>query len=497
MIIRAHLPTLGLTLLVSTSGFGATHYVDLNSSSPTPPYTNWDAAATVIQDAVDASMAGDEIVVTNGIYSIGGRVVYGTMTNRVAVDKPLTLRSVNGPQFTVIQGYQVRGATNGDGAIRCVYLTYGASLSGFTLTNGATLDAGDFLLEQCGGGLMCESTNALVFKCVVAGNSAAGNGGGAAWGTLNNCTLSNNSAGAGGGAAWASLNNCTLTGNSASQYGGGGAAFATLNNCRLTQNVEANSAGDDGGGGAELCTLNNCTLSGNSARLAGGANYCTLNNSIIYFNTATVDGANCDDSCTLNRCCTTPEHGFGVGNITNAPLFVDYSGGNLRLQTNSPCINAGNNAYAPPGTDLDSNPRIAGGTVDIGAYEFQTPASLISYAWLQQYGLPTDGSMDYADPDSDGMNNWQEWRAGTSPTNPADVLKMVIPAGVTNTQGITMTWQSVSGISYCIERSTNLGNLPAFSILQSNIVGQPGATTYTDTNAVGSGPFFYRVGVRN
>src|SRR5262252_7379249 len=99
-----------------------TFYVDPNSPSPKAPYTTWASAAHVIQQAVDAAAPGDEIVVTNGTYSIGGQAVYGTMTNRVAVAVPLTIRSVNGPQFTVIQGWQVPGTTNGDAAVRCVYL---------------------------------------------------------------------------------------------------------------------------------------------------------------------------------------------------------------------------------------------------------------------------------------------------------------------------------------------------------------------------------------
>jgi len=40
--------------------------------------------------------------VTNGTYASGGQAVAYWGTNRVMLDKPVTLRSVNGAQFTII-----------------------------------------------------------------------------------------------------------------------------------------------------------------------------------------------------------------------------------------------------------------------------------------------------------------------------------------------------------------------------------------------------------
>src|SRR5205823_264119 len=144
---------------------------------------------------------------------------------------------------------------------RCVYLTSGAALVGFTLANGATRSLVDDRREQSGGGVSCESSSAMVSNCQLTGNSACSEGGGARGGTLSNCTLTGNSAtyGRGGGAVGSILNNCTLTANWADQ--GGGASSSTLSNCTLIGNSVY-----EGGGGAIDCILHNCALSGNSTR---------------------------------------------------------------------------------------------------------------------------------------------------------------------------------------------------------------------------------------
>jgi hypothetical protein len=538
------------------------HYVALTCTNPTPPFLAWSTAATNIQDAVDAWYPGAIILVSNGVYQTGGRVVYGSLTNRVVINKAATVQSVNGPSSTIIQGYQMPGSIytgmTGTSAIRCVYLTNGAVLIGFTLTGGATTRSGDFYKEQSGGGVWCESTNAVLSNCVVVANTSFYSGGGAYSGTFNSCQFATNSGGtisfaigggaangsvlnkcvlafnnanAGGGATGSILNNCLVSNNvcvlsgggisggmanasvivgNSTGSNGGGAANATLNNCMILNNLATNN-GNGNGGGVVGGLLNNCVLAGNQARAGGGAaggalNNCTIvnnsaiqyggaaggtfNNCIIYNNTAP-NIASGNIYLVLNYCCTTPLTPNGTGNFTNAPLFVNLAGGDFRLQSSSPCINAGNNSFIPDSTDLDGNPRIIGGTVDIGAFEYPAPTSIISYAWLQQYGLPTDGSADYLDSDSDRLNNWQEWTAETNPTNAASVLLLASPEpGVSS---IKVIWQSVSGVTYYLQRSTNL---PDFNSIQSNLVGQANSTAFADTTATNEGPYFYRVGVQ-
>jgi hypothetical protein len=212
------------------------------------------------------------------VYSTGGRAVFELMTNRVAVTKPLTVRSVNGPAVTVIKGYQVPDTTNGDGAVRCAYLTHGAMLSGFTLTQGATVGAGN-LETAFGGGAWCESTGAVLSNCVINGNSAYF-GGGAYSGTLLRCTLADNAANwGGGGVAESTLSDCILTGNGALEFGGG-AFSAVLNGSTLADNSARM------GGAVAESSLSDCTLAGNSATNGGGSYSSTLVRCLLTNNSA-------------------------------------------------------------------------------------------------------------------------------------------------------------------------------------------------------------------
>jgi len=97
------------------------------------------------------------------------------------------------------------------------------------------------------------------------------------------------------------------------------------------------------------------------------------------------------------------------------------------------------------------------------------------------------------DSDNDGAPDWQEIVAGTDPRNINSCFGMELPSTPLDGSGFVIQWRSVTGKLYRVERSTDLTVHPPFTVLQSNIAGEAGTTSYTDTNSVGIGPSFYRV----
>jgi hypothetical protein len=94
------------------------------------------------------------------------------------------------------------------------------------------------------------------------------------------------------------------------------------------------------------------------------------------------------------------------------------------------------------------------------------------------------------DPDHDGMNNLQEFLAGTNPTNAASVLRI---SALTHTStDATLSFQSVTGIVYRVETRDGL-RLGAWSILLDGILGTGGAMQITDPGVMILPEQFYRI----
>jgi parallel beta-helix repeat protein len=173
--------------------------------------------------------------------------------------------------------------------------------------------------------------------------------------------------------------------NSAQQFGGGLNGGSDTGITVIKNNLIIGNSAGVGDGGAALTSngtahiLNN-TVSGNSAPTKGGLRLAasvtgTISNNIFFGNTngdlALDSGGIVLKNNVLGTVVGNGSPGPGSGaNITSDPQFA--GGGNFHLRANSPAINAGLNDVPGnlPATDLDGSPRVSGGTVDMGAYEY-------------------------------------------------------------------------------------------------------------------------------
>jgi len=229
-------------------------------------------------------------------------------------------------------------------------------LSGFTITNGSTTSYGGGICGSGPGGY----SHATIANCRIVGNDATKGGG------LYGCA--------------GLVTRCLVAGNSAGNGGGLADCFNRVANCVIGGNF-----GVAGGGGIYSCdaTIDNCTIVGNSTAVGpgGGINDCsgTISDCIIWSNTAPSD-SQVSYSPNLTYSCIQDWLAGGTGNIVANPLFVDADGSDddpatwadndYHLLPNSPCINGGDPGGDYSGQlDMDGEPRVLYGRVDMGADE--------------------------------------------------------------------------------------------------------------------------------
>ena len=347
---------------------------------------------------------------------------------------------------------------------------------------------------QCdGGGMYNYDSNAVIVDCIFRNNDSGKSGGGIynyqSDLDLAGCVFTENAAGAKGGAIYSAgqsrprITNCQFKRNTSRDKGGAVASkdsFPEFTACIFI----GNESEEDGGGIYNRhCDPNilNCLFNGNEAGKYGGAVFCydadalvinctfahnralsgralacsslsppqsssdvTIANSILWDNGAEI--YNTDNSQITVSYTNIFDNWPGKKNENINPVFVDKDGpdyiegtedDDLRLSSQSPCIDFGNNDAVPFGlfTDLDGKPRFIDDParpdegngiaplVDRGAYEFGEIGGLnppVAHAGADQTAsappggqaeVQLNGSLSY-DPDGDSLQYAWTWSTG-------------------------------------------------------------------------------------
>ncbi len=410
---------------------------------------------TTIQGAINAVPAESTIIVRPGTY----------YENIDFNGKNVTVVSEKGPHVTIIDGDQAdkvvkfmndegldsvldgftvtNGYTTGVGAGIYCYMTAPTIVNNIVTLNTSTGAYGgggiycfyrDPLIkdnvitenhsDESGGGIRLEYCEAVVTGCYIARNTTRDGGGLVSDGfdgLIENCVVVDNTATRGGGGyncaydSDATIVNCVFAGNTAQNSWGGGLYFsygsnATVVNCTVADNTST-------GGGGIVCysaapTVVNSILWDNDAPT--GPEISLLSSSTLTIDYSDVEGgqagANVDGTSTLN---------WGANNMIVMPLFYDAPNRDYHLKWASSCRDAGdNNAAGLPDEDFESDPRIALGTVDLGADEFYyhlyhlgpvVPGQTLTLRFVGGPGMPTTLYLGASVLDPPMSTNWGDF----------------------------------------------------------------------------------------
>jgi len=155
------------------------------------------------------------------------------------------------------------------------------------------------------------------------------------------------------------LRNCLIAFNNTIGYAGGVYNAGTVENCTVVSNTTS-------------CITNNAC---GGVECQGGV----TRNCIIFGNNNTGGGVYTNwyrGAGTIEYSCTIPSvAAYGSNNVTGDPKLKNKGTTPFALAAGSPCINTGTNvnSWMVGAIDMAGNPRIIGGRVEMGAYEYVPP----------------------------------------------------------------------------------------------------------------------------
>lgn len=410
--------------------------------------TSWTNAypGNILQSVITNAQAGDEVWVACGTYTpttTTDRDQSFSMKNNVAVygsfqgtENQVDERNLDCLSCSILSG-EIGASGVADNSYHVIsnqQLNESATLDGFVIS-GANDDRTVSDFEGLGGGVYNNGRyngglcNPVFRNCVITGNYAYFGGGVFNNGSLEgesspmfiNCIISENTAGNGGGGM--------------DNFGLGGTANPTLINCLLINNTAQTAGGmyNWGGnpGGQASPRFINCVISGNSATNGNAGGFICDNsnsgpgndgisapdliNTIVWNNTTSMEGPQfyckgtstvAASNCVIDYTNQNPPHTVTIGtnNLNGNPLFVNSADGDgpdncwltaddgFRLTGTSPAINTGIIDDLPD-TDIAGDPRVFGGNVDPGAYEYNNLGVGESSFTFSVYPNPTNAQL--------------------------------------------------------------------------------------------------------
>lgn len=250
---------------------------------------------------------------------------------------------------------------------------------------------------------------------------------------------------------------------------------------------------------ASTATVVNNTIANNEIGIecyektnGAGGGTATVVNSILWANTAEVILDTLSSAQISYSLVSGVSVWPGEGNVNGDPQFVDDPKADFHLTKSSPCIDAGTPYYGLT-EDIEGNPRPRGAAFDMGAYEspywlfVDTDSDSLPDGWEEHYftGLAQSSENDF---DGDGMTNYQEYLAGTVPTDANSIFK--VEEVVFNGGTAGLKWHAAGGTAYHVLASADL---VTWSEVATVGPGQERKAEWFDNGSNGELRRFYRL----